>query len=83
MADQYAALRSSTYKVWHIPQIPGEAFMVETESLDEAKRLVDVLADYDLFQLEHNIKPDYANMNGILVWSVDEDGYVDWEDEDQ
>lgn len=51
--------------VWHIPQIPGKAFEVPVKSLEEGERLCEVLARYDLFQFENNIKPDYANANGI------------------
>ena len=40
------------YRVWHIPQIPGKPFYVEIESLDNARLIVGVLADYDLFQYE-------------------------------
>jgi hypothetical protein len=29
-----------------------------------ARLLVNVLARYDLFQLQHNIKPDYSNAGG-------------------
>ena len=43
----------------------------ETKSHETAKFLMDTLADYDLFQLEHNIKPDYSNAGGIEVF---EDG---------
>lgn len=65
-------------KVWWIPQVPGARFEVPVHSLKEAKLLLDTLADYDLFQLEHRIKPDYCNVGGLMVY---EDGeWVDWED---
>lgn len=42
---------------------------------------MDVLADYDQFQFENRIKPDYCNMGGLLM--VDDDGeWVDWYDEE-
>ena len=63
------------YRVWHIPQVPMDAFFVETDSLDVAKTIVEVLADYDLFQFEKRVKPDYCNVSGI-------DQFVDgdWEE---
>lgn len=65
-------------RVWHIPQIPMKAFHVPVESVAEGVKLLDVLADYDLFQYENRIKPDYSNANGIERWDEDgEDGY-DW-----
>lgn len=84
MSDAYAGPKTSQYKVWHIPQIPGKAFQVELEDLEEAKRLVTVLALYDLFQYDNNIKPDYSNASGIMEWLEDEGEYseVDLEDDE-
>jgi hypothetical protein len=68
--------------VWHIPQIPGKAFRIPVDSIAEGKKLCDVLADYDAFQLAENIKPDYCNANGVQR-RVDDplDGF-EWEDVD-
>lgn len=63
-------------RVWWIPQVPMKAFYVPVESIEQGKFLLDVLADYDLFQYENNVKPDYCNIGGLSV--VDEDG--DWMD---
>lgn len=52
-------------RIWHIPQVPGKPFYVEVESVQEAVKLMNTLAAYDSFQLENNIKGDYANMNGL------------------
>ncbi len=68
------------YKVWHIPQIPGKPFEFFTDDINVAKVLINVLADYDLFQYNNNIKPDYCNANGICA--QDEDGWCDL-DEDE
>lgn len=66
-------------KVWWIPQVPGPMFEVPVATLDEAKKLLDVLAKYDLFQFENRIKPDYANAGGLLVF---EDGeWTEWSDD--
>lgn len=73
-------LKEGSLKVWWIPQVPGKMFEVPVKSLEEAKFLLNTLGDYDLFQLEHNIKPDYSNAGGL---SVVEDGeWVDWSSED-
>ena len=80
-------------RVWHIPQVPMKAFHVETDSLQEAIKIKNALADYDLFQFENNVKGDYANANGIEMWDesltdqdlIDmelEDRWVDWFYED-
>lgn len=67
-------------RVWWIPQVPMKAFYTPVRNLREAKLLLDVLANYDAFQFENNIKPDYANAGGLEVF---EDGeWSDWYDED-
>ena len=48
---------------------------------------MDVLADYDLFQLNNRIKPDYVNAGGLCRWCEDLDGngtpgWGDWCDEE-
>lgn len=74
-------------RVWHIPQVPGKPFYVELDSrgarpsaIREAKRIIRLLADYDLFQYENKIKPDYASASGLKIY---EDGeWVEWENGD-
>lgn len=67
-------------KVWWIPQVPGKPFGVLVSDLIEARLLLDSLAEYDRFQLEHNIKPDYSNAGGLMVFR---DGdWEDWYDDD-
>lgn len=67
-------------RIWHIPQVPMKAFYVEVDSLKEAVKLLDVLANYDRFQFENRIKPDYCNAQGLQAL---EDGeWSDWYDEE-
>lgn len=67
-------------RVWHIPQIPGEAFRVSVESPEEAAKVLEILAQYDNFQFEQNVKPDYSNAAGLEVF---EDGeWCEWYSED-
>lgn len=53
------------FRVWWIPQIPGGPFLADVPDLATGVLLCDVLAKYDLFQFEQNIKPDYANVGGM------------------
>lgn len=69
-------------RVWHIPQVPGKAFHVPVDSLDEAIKILNVLSNYDLFQYENHIKPDYCNTNGLQVWDEDAREWFEWESED-
>ena len=47
---------------WY-PQIPCKAFRVEVGSVSEGVKVMDMLADYDRFQLENRIKPASLNRN--------------------
>lgn len=72
---EYNALspRIGDLRVWHIPQIPGNPFFVPVDSIEEGEMIIDVLAEYDLFQYENRIKPDYANMSGLERYEDDDD----------
>lgn len=70
-------------RVWWIPQVPGKPFHVDVASPDEAKKLMVVLADYDLFQFKNRIKPDYSNAGGLECYSQTGDGqWCEWYDEE-
>lgn len=73
-------------QVWWIPQIPGKAFEVPITSVEDGVRIINILAQYDLFQYNNHIKPDYCNTGGIRVWCEDngkgESGWNDWYDEE-
>ncbi|EHW1979648.1 TPA_asm: superinfection exclusion protein [Salmonella enterica subsp. enterica] len=81
-------------RVWHIPQVPMKPFIVEVASVEKGVRVMDALADYDAFQYDNNIKPDYCNANGLEMWDeslTDQDleemeltdRWVDWYSECQ
>lgn len=65
-------------RVWWIPQVPGNAFHKEVRTIEEALLLLDALADYDSFQYENRIKPDYSNAGGLQVSDGGE--WVEYED---
>ena len=68
-------LIEGSLQVWWIPQVPMNPFMVDVSTPEEGGKILDVLANYDLFQYEKNIKPDYSNAGGLNVFC---DG--DWEE---
>ena len=80
--------KAGELRVWWIPQIPMNAFRVPVRSLREASLLLDVLAKYDIFQFENNVKPDYCNAGGLEVYDPDyadgdisdESGWEEWHD---
>ena len=82
------APKEGDLRVWHIPQVPMKPFFVAVSSIDEGKRICEVLADYDLFQYQNKIKPDYASAQGISIYSEgiiisDEAGWIDVEEDEE
>lgn len=73
-------IKEGQLRVWHIPQVPMEAFRVYVKTIQEGKIVLDTLAFYDLFQFEHRIKPDYANAGGLQVYENGE--WCDWYDKE-
>ncbi len=67
-------------RVWWIPQVPMEPFKVDVQNLVEARLMIDALADYDSFQYNNNIKPDYCNVGGLEEFDGEE--WLEWEDDD-
>ena len=65
-------------RVFWIPQVPMEPFHQNCSSIHEARAIEACLANYDTFQFEHNIKPDYCNTGGIEVQLSN----GEWEDYD-
>lgn len=65
-------------RVWHIPQVPGEPFHVPVASVDEAVTVLNALADYDRFQFDNQIKPDYANAQGLEIFEGED--WCEWYD---
>lgn len=76
----FTETKNTLFKVWHIPQVPGKPFEIYCETLEEAASMVQVLAEYDKFQLENNIKPDYANINGVCFLEDNGEGELEWFD---
>ncbi len=65
-------------QIWWVPQVPMTPFNFPVQNLEQGWRMLAMLAQYDLFQLEHNVKPDFSNAGGLNVF---EDGeWVDWYD---
>lgn len=57
-----------------------KAFNVPVRNIREAMLLLTALGNYDIFQFENNIKPDYCNAGGLNVW---EDGeWCEWSDDE-
>ena len=70
---------NNKYRVWWIPQVGmREHFIVPVSSPEEGRKVLDILGAYDLFQLQHNVKPDFCNTGNIEMWDEEEQAWVDW-----
>ena len=74
-------------RVWWIPQVPMEPFYYPVKNTDEAVLVLKSFAQYDLFQCEHNVKPDYSNVGGLEIYDLDtngegEAGWIEWCNDD-
>lgn len=70
-------------RIWWIPQVPGKPFHIDVTSVEDAIRIVDIMAKYDKFQFDNKIKPDYFNIFGLEIYTGSE--WEEWynkEDED-
>lgn len=69
----------SKLRVWWIPQVGNcDTFYVSVKSVEDGKRLFDILAAYDAFQLQNNVKPDYCNTGGLQIFDETEGEWNDW-----
>lgn len=82
-ARERKPVKDGALRVWHIPQVPMKAFYVLVKDLDEAKTVLNVLADYDKFQFENRVKPDYSNASGLEIYIEKENAWEEWEDESE
>lgn len=74
-------------QVWWVPQVPMKAFTVDVASVAEGVKIMDTLAEYDIFQADNNVKPDFCNAGGLQQWCADCDGdgtpgWEDWYDDE-
>lgn len=66
-------------RVWWIPQIGIEqTFYIPVKTPEEGKKVMDMLAAYDAFQLQNRVKPDYSNVGGLQMWDEKEKEWCDW-----
>lgn len=69
----------SRFKAWYIPQIPMKAFEVERDTAAEAKAALDLITDFSIFEYDNKIKPDYADVGGVMEWDDAESDWIDYE----
>jgi len=70
-------MKNSKFAVVHYPQIQCRPYVIDIDNIKEAIRIKDILCNYDLFQYENKIKPDYANMSIIQCYDEEEKEWYD------
>ena len=66
-------------RVWWIPQIGIEkSFYVPVETPEEGQKVMNMLAAYDCFQYNQNVKPDYCNTGGLEMFDEETGEWIDW-----
>lgn len=56
-------------------------FYIEVSSIEEAWLIMNILWEYDDFQFNNNVKPDYCNMTVLEVFNEEEKDWEEWYDE--
>lgn len=70
------------YRAIIVPQVPGNAFVVQTNSFDTAETLADCLAMFQLHLFKHGIMGDYSNAVFVEFWDEEEQDWVAADDYD-
>lgn len=66
-------------RVWWIPQIDiKKSFYVPVETPEEGQKVMNMLAAYDCFQYNQNVKPDYCNTGGLEMFDEETGEWIDW-----
>jgi hypothetical protein len=69
-------------RISHYPQIPCKPFKVDVKTLEEGLLLIEILSNYDLFQFQNKIKPDYCNSTTFECWDEEDQEWLSWCDEE-
>lgn len=68
------------FRVWHNPQVGWceKPFYIPVNSVEEAKFVMDILAAYDMYQLQNEVKSDYANESGLEAYDEESKEWNEW-----
>lgn len=66
-------------RVWWIAQLGiDKSFYVPVENETEGKKILDILAAYDGYQLEQKVKGDYCNTGGLQYFNEESQEWCEW-----
>ena len=79
MTDPKPTPARGSLRVWHIPQVPMKPFRIDVIDVRQAADVLHTLWNYDRFQYENRIKPDYSSASGLEVYDPeDPEGWGEW-----
>ena len=67
-------------RVWWNPQLgASNTMLIPVTSVEEGKKILDLLAAYDCFLMNNHIRGDYCNTGGLEMWDEKSQEWNDWE----
>ena len=60
----------------------ADTYYQTVSSPEEAKVVIDSIARFVNFQVDHHVFPDHCSTAGLEVWDTEEGDWVTWYDED-
>lgn len=79
VAVEEAVQQLRVYHNCQVGAVPN--FYIEVSSIEEAWLIMNILWEYDEFQFNNNVKPDYCNITGLEVFNEKEKDWEEWYDE--
>jgi hypothetical protein len=80
MGTIYDGPETSPYRVWYMPQVPGQPFVYETGHLRDAQLVLDALTRFSWWEFEHKIK-EGPGAGDVVAWGGERYEDVDTEAE--
>lgn len=75
-------LNVRTLRVWHFSTLGAPVFHIPVSSVLEARKMLNLLAYYDAFMLQNELRGDYSNSGGLEVWNEEDRDWEEWYSED-
>lgn len=69
-------------RVWHVPQECKHVFYVDVDSVQEALKVLHILARYETFQYDNWQKDDFSCKQGLQIWDNNLEEWVEWKQDD-
>ena len=59
-----------------------EPWTKEVSSPEEAKSIIDAIANFVNYQIDNHVFPDHCSSAGLEMWDEGSEEWVEWEDEE-